>query len=1073
MLRIRNSKGHTEDNMRALLRSSFLVSITATALFAAGCEGDSVVASRGKLETACCSDLDPSLRVADRVDFGNVQIGIQSSRELLVKNGGDAILTISKIDVEDTFSTGAYEFKLSKASLVLGPSEEEKIIVSFQPYDDMQEAVTTVISVVSDAKDQAGNAVPPFRITLSGRGVPSGLEVIPNPVEFGNVLIGSSAVLTVQVKNNLAVPVDVTTPLGADGKPEIVNQGGLGRFEMLSPVSVAGSIIPPNADGTPKLLPPGESVMIDLRYTPDQGQEGREERAKWTLSNCTNPLCELDVTLKGTGTNTAIQCTPPSIEYGDVNPNTVVTKTTTCRNTATEVVTITSVELAPGTAREYEVEPYRGPASLAPEQTFEVSARFSPTLATVNANPTGSIVIEGRNPNANRDLDPARVTLTGSAGGPDIAVTPAMLNFGQIAIGTSGRRRILIENTGYNPLVVESIDGDGARTNQFSVNRMSFSIDPGQSEIVEVVFTPVAAGASQSQVIITSNDADEAELRVDIRGEGVNLPPCQYTLQPLTVNFGIVQVQRSTTQGVRIQNIGNNDCLINDIEVAIGSDQVFGLLNGVETGVILRPSETKSVIITYTPDDAGVDQGSLTFYISDPRDPNVEIPLRGVGSESALLISPNEIDFGRIGINCSTRDRVITIFNTGSQATSVTRIERPAGVTAEFQIDNLPAGVPSPPNAGATILPGQSIDFVVRYHANDLGIDTGFIHLFEQGETDPYVIPVYGEGATDPTNEDHFTQLETPEVDILFVIDNSCSMSEEQANLVGNFRSFIQFADSQALDYHLSVVTTDVDDVQNFGNCPNPLVAQRPAGVAQGQCGYFADGNYDNSQQDPDWRIITPDEQPSAEVAFTAVASQDIGGSGFEQGLQAAFQAFSSPVLTGWNDGFLRPTAYLAVIVVSDEQDQSPQTIDFYTNFFLAIKGFRNTHLFSLSGIVGNTPGGCSGPGGSADDGIRYIEVARRTGGIFESICTTDWAQALQNLGLSVFGYKSKFFLSNQPVPGTVTVLIDGIEVAPTAPSGQVRWSYDTATNSVNFAPLAIPEPGSEIVITYPAECLR
>jgi len=255
-------------------------------------------------------------------------------------------------------------------------------------------------------------------------------------------------------------------------------------------------------------------------------------------------------------------------------------------------------------------------------------------------------------------------------------------------------------------------------------------------------------------------------------------------------------------------------------------------------------------------------------------------------------------------------------------------------------------------------------------------------------------------------------------------------------------------------------VSTDVD------SCPANQ-AQRPLGMQQGKCGYFADGN--PTQRDPNWRIITPDEQPSASAAFAAVATQGINGSGFEQGLEAAYRALSSPQITGWNTGFLRPSAYLALIFLSDEEDQSPNTVDFYVNYFLAIKGFRNTQLFSASAIVGDAPGGCGGF--QADAGARYIEAARRGGGIFESICTSDWARALENLGLSVFGYKSRFNLANQPVPGTVTVELDGVD-QPASMGSAINWSYDAATNSVNFSALSIPEPGSEIVVRYRPECL-
>ena len=93
-------------------------------------------------------------------------------------------------------------------------------------------------------------------------------------------------------------------------------------------------------------------------------------------------------------------------------------------------------------------------------------------------------------------------------------------------------------------------------------------------------------------------------------------------------------------------------------------------------------------------------------------------------------------------------------------------------------------------------------------------------------------------------------------------------MSEEQASLTANFQSFIQFADAQGLAYQISVVSTDMQGGFGGPQCSGNPAPQRPNGMDQAACGYFADGNGDNTRQNPDWRIITPDEQPSAEVTY-------------------------------------------------------------------------------------------------------------------------------------------------------------------------------------------------------------
>jgi len=1026
----------------------------ALAAFSTGCPDDENVAQ-----------LAGDLKAESAIDFGDVQRGIKSEIQFELKNAGDGPSSISGIEYGDNWTSPDYEFKISDPKVTIAPNGTHTLAVSFQPYAEQEMKVTSFFKLIHDC-DKAGECQT-FTITVSGRGVTSGLIVEPDPVDFGKVLVGSSRTMDVTITNALSVGVDVRTKINAEGKAELKNQGGAGRFELLSPIQASGSLLPGE-----DLLGGGQSITVQVRYIPDPSANQPDD-GRWVISNCDHSLCEKRVTLTGEGTNTALECTPAEINFGDVNPNASLTLSTRCKNIASESVTITGWGLAAGASTEFSVEPYQGtPASLAAGAEFTVETTFSPTLANVGQVLQTALEISGRNPQANRNLDVTRIPMQGKAGGPDIEVTPLTLNFGQIVLGTSSKKRILISNNGYSTLTIASINGDVASPGNFTVDTVSETVDSGNSKVIEVTFTPTSEGTSNSQVLIMSDDSDEPEVAVDLTGEGLNLPPCRYSLEPISLNFGIVQVLRETTQGFRLRNDGGDDCLINDLAIGPGSDPAYDLIDGPQTGIRLMPSEEMTVIVTFTPSRAGLHEGSIPFYISSTTNSNPEVLLRGTGSESALLITPNELDFGVIGVDCSTPHRAITIYNTGSQATRIERIEIPAGVTSEFELGSVPMGVPSPPGVGVTIQPGQSIEFTVRYHANDLGSDTGLLHIFEAGNTEPYVVPLYGEGSADPINEDRYTQLETPEVDILFVIDNSCSMSDEQASLTANFASFIQFADAQGLAYQISVVSTDMSGGFGGPQCTANATPQRPMGMDQAACGYFADGNGDNTQQNPDWRIITPDEQPSPEVAFTAIATQGTSGSGTEKGLESAYQALSSPLITGWNSGFLRPDAYLALIFISDEEDQSPQTVDFYVNYFRAIKGFRNANLFSSSAIVVPEGGGFGG----SNVGHRYTEVAERTGGIFESILTTDWAQALQNLGLSVFGYKSRFFLSNQPVAGTIDVLVNGMMVGSSGsgatPSGQVLWTYEAAGNSVNFATLAIPEPGSEIVIRYVAECL-
>jgi hypothetical protein len=72
-------------------------------------------------------------------------------------------------------------------------------------------------------------------------------------------------------------------------------------------------------------------------------------------------------------------------------------------------------------------------------------------------------------------------------------------------------------------------------------------------------------------------------------------------------------------------------------------------------------------------------------------------------------------------------------------------------------------------------------------------------------------------GYTQPTQVDTFVQNRLNTVDLLLVVDNSCSMIEEQTKLASNFENFIQYFDDANVDWQLGVVTTDVEQEQFSG----------------------------------------------------------------------------------------------------------------------------------------------------------------------------------------------------------------------------------------------------------------
>ena len=866
------------------------------------------------------------------------------------------------------------------------------------------------------------------------------ISVLPAVVGFGNVVVGTTKTVELTLTNESAIYADLRYTAVRNVKLCAAGAADPSVF------CVAPTTTPLGPDNR-FALAPGQSTTLILSFAPSVA--GTREDGRFTLSACDGAACDTSVMLEGVGVERGFRCDPARLSFEQVNPGSCATRSVRCENIANEQVTI--VDWGPSltgsvmTSADFEIEAFPGARVLHGGDTVDVDVTYCPQTL---GDDEGVLVIE------TDSLDPRRkfssIPLDGAGGGPDIEVIPLLLDFGQVSLIAPARRTISVRNVGFADLDVTEILVDVAGTGAFSAPGAAGAvIGVGGFFDVTIEFQPLIDGPVTSTLIVRSADQDEPEVTIQLQGEGVNLPPCAFDIAPQTVDFGVVERGRVASRAFEIRNVGTSDCLVTSVRLVPGSDPELSLPDGDVTSLIIGPSSSTTVRLEYAPSAAGTNHGDVELSISSPTSPFNTVQLAGTGADASLLIVPNDLDFGVIGVGCSARARSVTIYNTGSSAAEISSIQLATPGSARFSFASLPSPLPG---AALTLAPGGSTSFEIGFAGAAIASYATAVEIAGTfaGQPVTHVIGLQGRAATDATQVDEFEQLGSAKVDVLFVVDDSSSMSEEQTSLSSNFTAFSQFAAAQALDYQIGVTTTDVDEGQ-------PPEAGRLVPVA----GPAAD------------RIVTPRSQPSPEQAFQQNAAVGLDNRTFtEKGLEGAYLALSNPLSFGHNAGFLRQDAVLSIIFVSDEEDQSPSSVDFYVDFFLSIKGFRNTNLFTASSIVGDAPGGCRGGAGNAQAGSRYVEVANRTGGVFQSICTADWSRALEDLSTTAFGFTSRFFLTNQPVVGTIHIFVDGVEVAAIAAGGSVNWSYDFPSNSITFSPFATPEPGGQIRVEYVQECL-
>jgi hypothetical protein len=181
-------------------------------------------------------------------------------------------------------------------------------------------------------------------------------------------------------------------------------------------------------------------------------------------------------------------------------------------------------------------------------------------------------------------------------------------------------------------------------------------------------------------------------------------------------------------------------------------------------------------------------------------------------------------------------------------------------------------------------------------------------------------------------------------VDFLFAIDNSGSMSAQQAQLLNSFQGFIDAIQASLEDtvdsYHVGVVSSD----NYFNNAPGctsigDVVSQTGGFQALGQvCTPFAEG----------YRFAT--EQDDLSVKFPCMAQIGTSGSPIEQPVTAAIAALSDTKAApgACNEGFLRDDAILVLVVLTDDPPYDPDfddahpltdTTDWYDDIVAAKNG--------------------------------------------------------------------------------------------------------------------------------------
>ena len=302
-----------------------------------------------------------------------------------------------------------------------------------------------------------------------------------------------------------------------------------------------------------------------------------------------------------------------------------------------------------------------------------------------------------------------------------------------------------------------------------------------------------------------------------------------------------------------------------------------------------------------------------------------------------------------------------------------------------------------------------------------------------------------GGGSTNPTTKSFDVTIDPKlnKVDILLVIDNSKSMTQERSELANRLEGFVAQLDSEGIDWQMCYMTTHY--YQNSS-----------ASVAMSWVGYGQ-------------KVLNNSVSNKATIFRDSINGVPLGQSGdgsrSEVGIAVTYDAISK----SQNQNCFRNDAALATILISDEDEDSCggrcgsslMSISQPDNLIQHVKStFSNSKPFTFHSIVikpndpicFNIQGGQGWP---AFYGEVYADLSTKTGGIVGDVCASDYTNQLQNIGNRISNTLGSLTLDCAPVSGSLNLIIQG----------STGSTYQLAGNKIIFTP-ALTE-GTRVYGTY------
>jgi beta-propeller repeat-containing protein/centrosomal CEP192-like protein len=330
-------------------------------------------------------------------------------------------------------------------------------------------------------------------------------------------------------------------------------------------------------------------------------------------------------------------------------------------------------------------------------------------------------------PGGNGDAFVAKISSNDAAG---FSLSAFSLSFQDEGIaGTTPSQQITLANTGSATLNITSIVPSG----DFAATTCSSSLAGGAGCVINVTFTPTAAGARTGTITITDSVASSPQ-KVTLSGNGI--AGLAATVSPTSLSFGNqTQGTTSAAQAVTLQNTGSAPLTITGFSFVGTNASAFTLLSAsCNQSQSLAVGASCPFNIAFAPLAAGNLSATLQILDNSAQSPR-NVPLAGVGlAPPTVALSPTTLNFAAQVVGGKTSGQSVTLTTSGVGTLGISSI---SASNSDFAASD---------NCGKSVAGGANCAITVTFTPTATGARAGTLVIVDNAIDTPQMVSLSGLG---------------------------------------------------------------------------------------------------------------------------------------------------------------------------------------------------------------------------------------------------------------------------------------------------------------------------------------